>query len=46
MSWQTLHNDALAADILQILRAHQAELEERGQARAPPPASPPFTPHI
>mmetsp|Transcript_18691 Transcript_18691/g.56506 ORF Transcript_18691/g.56506 Transcript_18691/m.56506 type:complete len:924 (-) Transcript_18691:2081-4852(-) len=31
MSWQTLHNDALAADILQILRAHQAELEERGQ---------------
>lgn len=31
LSWQTLHNNSLAADILQILRAHKADMEERGQ---------------
>lgn len=31
LSWQTLHNNGLAADIIQILQAHKADLEERGQ---------------
>lgn len=35
LSWQTLHNNGLAADILQILRAHKADLEDRGQVSTP-----------
>jgi hypothetical protein len=31
LSWQTLHNEALAADILQILNLHKVSAETFGQ---------------